>query len=203
VRLLVVGAGGHAKVVIDTARAAGWDIGGVVGVEGDAPEILGHCVVLTPEDVDADAFIVAIGDNHVRARTYERYLQAGMTPATVVHPSAVIGSGVEIGGGSLVVAGAIVNVDAHIGADAILNTGCMIDHDCVIGDHSLIGPGATLCGGVKIGDGALLGAGVNAIPLARVGEWSQVGAGATVIGAIPSATVAVGVPARPIHGIEE
>ena len=202
-RLLVVGAGGHAKVVIDTARAAGWEIAGVVGLPSDPPEILGVPVVLTAEGISADAFIVAIGDNRIRARYFQHYLDAGMTPAVVTHPTAVIGTGVGISGGTLVVAGAVVNVDARIGADAILNTGCRIDHDVVVGNHSLVGPGATLCGGVTIGEGVLLGAGVNVIPAASVGDWSQIGAGAAVTDSILPLTVAVGVPARPIRRIEE
>jgi UDP-perosamine 4-acetyltransferase len=203
VRLLVVGAGGHAKVVIDTARRSGWAIAAVVGVPGDPDEIAGCPVVLNAEGVEADAFIIAIGDNRTRSEYYRRYVDRGMTAATVVDPSATISESVRIGDGTLVVAGAIVNIDTHIGENVICNTGCMIDHDCIIGDHALVGPGCTLCGAVEIGEGTLLGAGVNVIPQASVGDWSRIGAGATVVDRIPSHVLCVGVPARAIRTIEE
>jgi len=97
----------------------------------------------------------------------------------------------------------IINAGAQIGADTILNTGCTVDHDCIIGEHSHIGPQVALCGAVTLGEGVLLGAGSCASPRASVGAWSVVGAGAAVVGELPSHTVCVGVPARPVRALEE
>lgn len=202
-RLLVVGAGGHAKVVIDAAEEAGFEIAGVIGTATDAPEILGHPVSQNREGVLADGFIVAIGDNALRCRYFAEYQAAGLAPASVAHPSSIAGKDVVIGDGTFIAAGVIINAGAQIGADTILNTGCTVDHDCIIGEHSHIGPQVALCGAVTLGEGVLLGAGSCASPRASVGAWSVVGAGAAVVGELPSYTVCVGVPARPVRALEE
>jgi len=201
-RLLVVGAGGHAKVVIDAAEEVGFEIAGIVGTAADAPEILGHPVSLSSEDVSADGFIVAIGDNATRARYFAEYARRGLPPLSVSHPSAIVGKDVVIGDGTFVAAGVIVNAGARIGADSILNTGCTVDHDCVIGEHSHIGPQVALCGAVTLGEGVLLGVGSCASPRASVGAWSIVGAGAAIVDDLPALTLCIGVPARPVRAVE-
>ncbi len=204
-RLLIVGAGGHAKVVLDAARCCGIEIAGVLGAVGGATELLGVPVTQGSTDLAtmaADAFIIGIGDNRTRAEVYAEYLALGLTPATVVHPSAIIADSAELGAGTFVAAGAIVNPEAVIGANAILNTGCTVDHDCVIGDHALIGPLAGLCGAAQVGDGTLIGAGASVVPGAAVGAWSVVGAGAAVLTDVPDGSIAVGVPAVVVKRIE-
>lgn len=200
-RLLVVGAGGHAKVVVDTALAAGWEIAGIVGLPTDPPDVLGLPVTTDGSAIAADAFIIAIGDNAARARFFAEYRAAGMTAARVIHPSAVISSSATIGEGTLVVGGVVVNAMAHIGENAILNTSCAIDHDVVVGDHVLVGPASCLCGAVRLDEGVTFGAGATAAPLTHVGAWSVCGAGAAVVTDLPAGMVCVGVPAKPIHPI--
>jgi sugar O-acyltransferase (sialic acid O-acetyltransferase NeuD family) len=202
VRLLVVGAGGHAKVVVDAALAAGFDIAGIVGTAGDAPEILGHPVSIDGDGIDAEGFVVAIGDNATRARVFTEYCGSGLAPVSVIHPSVVLGSDVTIGDGTFIAAGAIINAGARIGADSILNTGCTVDHDCTLGAHVHVGPRAALCGAVALEDGVLVGVGACASPSVRVGAWSVVGAGAAVVDDLPTGTVAVGVPARVTRAIK-
>lgn len=201
-RLLVVGAGGHAKVVIDAAQEAGFEIVRVIGNADDADAILGHAVSRDRGGVQADGFIVAIGDNAVRSRRFAEHVTSGLAPATVIHPSVIVGADVVIGAGTFIAAGAIINAGARIGQDCILNTGCAVDHDCVIGDHSHIGPRAALCGAVTLGEGVLLGVGSCAAPRKSVGAWSVVGAGAAVVGDLAAGTVCVGVPARPVRAAE-
>jgi len=199
VRLLVVGAGGHAKVVIDTARSAGFDIAGVVGTVNDAREVLGVPVSESAAGIAADGFIVGVGDNRVRARIFNEYRDNGFTPLTVIHPSALIADSVVVGAGSFIAAGAIVCVDAVIGENVVLNTGCTVDHDCMVGDHALVGPTASLCGESRIGAGVTFGAGASIIPVKRVGDWTVVGAGAAVVRDMPASIVCGGVPARQLR----
>ncbi|MBE0476964.1 MAG: acetyltransferase [Coriobacteriia bacterium] len=201
-RLLVFGAGGHARSVIDAARTAGWEIAGVIGRPGDPDAVLGHPVTHDASGVEADGFVVAVGDNGRRRAAFEEHRARGLVPVTVVHPSAILGGNVEVGAGSFLAAGVVVNVNAGIGENAILNTGCSVDHDCVVGAHTLVGPGANLCGETVLGEGVLLGAGASVVPGASVGEWSVVGAGAAVTGDLPPRCVCAGVPARVLRLVE-
>jgi len=203
VRLLVVGAGGHARVVVDAARASGMDVVGVVGKAEGRSDLLGAPISESAEGVIADGFIIAVGDNRARAKLFADYIADGLRPVSVVHPSAVVAQGVDIGEGTLVTAGVVVNVGTRVGANAILNTSCTVDHDCVIGDHVHVGPTTGLCGGVQVGSGALIGVGCSITPLRSVGEWSTVGAGAVVVADVPAREMHVGVPARVMKSTEE
>ncbi|MDZ4168504.1 MAG: acetyltransferase [Coriobacteriia bacterium] len=202
-RLLVIGAGGHASVVVDAAQLAGIDVVRVVGDPGGRSDVLGVPVSPSAKGADADGFIVAVGDNLTRAGLFADYSASGLRPATVIHPSAVIAPGVVIGEGTFVAAGVVINTGAHIGSNAILNTSSTVDHDCVIGDHAHIGPMTGLCGGVSIGEGALVGAGCSIIPSRSVGNWTVLGAGTVVVGDIPADGRYAGVPARSITASEE
>ncbi|MBN1193318.1 MAG: acetyltransferase [Coriobacteriia bacterium] len=194
-RVIVIGAGGHAKVVIDAAVRAGFRIAGVVDESGTPGQVLGHPTV-SEVPPDAEAFVVAIGDNAKRRDRFEHYMSLGLNPVAVVHPDAIIAEDVTVDPGAVIFAGVVVNSSARIGADVILNTGCTVDHDCVIGDHAHVGPGANLCGQVSVGEGALVGVGACATPGARIGAWATVGAGAAVVDPIPDGVTVVGVPAR-------
>ncbi len=201
-RFLVVGAGGHAKVVVDAIQASGHSVTSVVADPPHAPELLGLPVASDIGGVDCDGFIVAIGDNAARARGFARCIEAGYTPAAVVHPAAVVSDRAIVEPGAFLAAGAIVNIDARICEGAIVNTGATVDHDCVVGAHALIGPTASLCGGVTVGEGALVGAGASVIPGIEVGAGAIVGAGAAVVDTIPARTVWAGVPAKQL-GVTE
>jgi UDP-perosamine 4-acetyltransferase len=200
-RLLVVGAGGHAKVVVDTALAAGWEIAGIVGLATDVPDVLGFPVTTDDDGIEADAFIIAIGDNATRARYFAEYRAKGLPGARVIHPSAIVSPSATIAEGALVVGGVVVNALARIGENAILNTSCAVDHDVVVGDHVLVGPASCLCGAVRLDEGVTFGAGATAAPLTHVGAWSVCGAGAAVVTDLPARMVCVGVPAKPVHPV--
>jgi len=201
VRLLVVGAGGHAKVVVDAAAESGWELAGVIGQPGDPVEVLGVEVYSEPPN-DIDGFIIAVGDNRIRARMFDQYVALGFQPVNVVHPRAVVAPNAVLGAGTFIAAGAVINPDARIGANVILNTGCTVDHDCNVAAHAHVGPGANLCGNVHVGEGALLGVGCCAIGGTHIGQWSVIGAGAAVVDDLPESSVCVGVPARAIRATE-
>lgn len=197
----IVGAGGHAKVVISTLHAAGYDVKGVFdddeGKWGE--QLLGVPVIGAPAELNNLSpvrALVAVGGNPIRKALVERFIKVDWV--TVIHPSAEVHSSVRLGAGTVVFAGAIIQPDAIIGAHAIINTGALIDHDCVIGDYAHVAPRANLAGGVWLGEGVFLGIGSSVIPGVRIGSWTTLGAGGVAIKNLPSGAVAVGLPARVI-----
>ena len=199
-RIAVIGAGGHGKVVLDAILSAGTH--DVAGIVDDNPELAGKTLFDVPivGDIEAlsgvEGYIVAIGNNRARREKYDLLLEAGYAPATIIHPSAIISLRARIGKGTAVLANAVINPEACIGDNVVLYTSCTIDHECVISDHSYVSPGCNICGRVNIGTGAMLGAGAIVLPGLSVGEWSIVGAGAVVIDDVPNNVTVAGVPAR-------
>lgn len=196
----VVGAGGHAKVVIAALQAAcvvveaAWDddarrVGG---------EILGIPIRGPIEGVPPRASVViAIGANACRKAVASRL--SGRTSVRVIHPAAIIHPSAVLGAGTVVFAGAVVQPDVRLGEHVIVNTAASVDHDCIVGDFVHIAPGAHLAGGVRIREGALLGIGACAVPGAEIGSWAVVGAGGVVVAPIAAGVTAVGCPARTIE----
>lgn len=193
----VIGGGGHAKVVVDALERCGAQVAGVVDEGRPMRERLwGTPVVPAIEDIAADGFVVAIGDNRRRRERFDFYCRSGYRPVTVVHPATTLGRGVTVGAGSFVAAGACVNSDTVIGPNTIINTGASVDHDCRIGAHVHVAPGVRLAGGVAVGEGVLLGIGTVVTPMRLIGAWAVCGAGAVVVGDVPPSVVAKGVLAR-------
>jgi len=194
----VVGAGGHAKVVLATLTAAGVPI---AGVWDDDPEKAGGALLGVPirgriSELDAADFphgVLAIGDARVRQRLAG---QLDLIWSTVVHPSAVVDPSVRLGAGTVVFAGAIVQPGVEIGAHVIVNTAASVDHDCRVADFVHLAPGTRLGGGVRVGEGSLVGIGSSVLPSVEIGAWATVGAGAAVVHDVPDRHVVVGVPAR-------
>lgn len=197
-RAYVLGAGGHAKVVIQLLRSLGYHILAVFDddVTKWRHELLGICVKGRIDDVRAlprFPCVIAVGDNNIRAAIAARL---DVDWLTVVHPCAVVDWTVSLGLGTVVLAGAVVQVDTQIGMHVIVNTSASIDHDCVLEDFVHIAPGVRLAGGVRIGRHALLGIGSAVIPERCIGADTTIGAGAVVTSDVPADVVAVGVPAR-------
>jgi len=196
--LFLVGGGGHAKVVISAARAAGRD---VIGVADDderlwGSAILGVRIVGGLDTIPSDAeVLVAVGENPIRERVVRRVTNPF---GVVAHPASVIDPSVCIGRGSVVFAGAVIQPDTVIGEHTIVNTGATIDHDCRVGRFVHIAPGVHLAGDVHVGHGSFLGIGAVAIPGVRIGDRAVVGAGGVVTEDLPGDSVAVGAPARVI-----
>ena len=200
--LLVIGAGGHAKVVIDVARAAGFEPVAAL----DPGAVGGHCngvKVIGGDNLAAELFadgtsaaVIAIGDNRLRCRIAERLQEIGFNLPVLVHPSAVISGSATIGIGTIVMPNAVVNADASLGDLVIVNTAAVVEHDCVLGRGAHVAPGTSLGGNVVIGCCALVGIGSAIRPGSRIGDFAIIGAGSTVISDIPAECVATGSPAR-------
>jgi UDP-perosamine 4-acetyltransferase len=206
-RYLVVGAGGHARVVADLVRATGGVITGYIG-RGEAD--VGTCVdphggmIVTSdslaldycEERHVDAIALGIGDNALRVEAAERLASRLARP--LFHPTAIVSPSAKFGPGTVVLAGTIVNAGTVVGAAVILNTGCLIEHDCVIDDGAHISPGAVLTAEVRVGRSAWVGAGATVLPRLGIGPWAVVGGGAVVVHEVLEGTTVVGVPARPL-----
>lgn len=206
-RLVVIGAGGHAKVVLATALEAGMEV--VALLDDDSEKwgsnllgvpIWGPVVAFRTFLERADKFILAIGDNRTRKKMST--LMEGVDWATLIHPRAYVHSSAQLGEGTVVFAGAVVQPEAKIGRHAIVNTGVVVEHDCRVGDWTHLASGGRLAGGVEVKDGAFLGAGVVVLPGRCVGQWSVVGAGAVVTHDLPDFSLAYGVPAEVKRSIQ-
>jgi sugar O-acyltransferase (sialic acid O-acetyltransferase NeuD family) len=207
--VIVLGGGGHAKVLIDTLLLHKVT---VVGVTVPNPEqfikpILGIGCIGTDEAVTefpADSVrlvngLGSIGTPIQRKQLFLKFKALGFQFSNVIHPSAVIASDVTFSEGVQIMAGVVVQVGCYIGSNTIVNTKASIDHDCVIGDHVHIAPGVTLSGGVQVGEGAHIGTGATVIQGVRIGKNSVVGAGALVLKDVPDGVTVIGVPAREVQ----
>jgi acetyltransferase EpsM len=193
--MIVYGASGHGKVIIEILESAGvadiavWD-------DADKAPICSY-TVQKPVAQPIDKMIIAIGVNATRKRVVER-IDSAAAFGTAVHAFSQISKRAAIGEGTVVMAGVVVNADTKVGRHCILNTSSSIDHDCVLGDYVHISPNATLCGDVQVGEGTHIGAGATVIQGVRIGRWCTIGAGAVVIKDIPDHATAVGNPAKVI-----
>ncbi len=203
-RVVIVGAGGHAKVVCDALLASGAAETDIVGFADDNPELAGRMVLGFPVLTGIDSLGLAgsvslamgVGDNAARRHLFDSARVLGYTVMTVVHPQAVIGRGCRVGSGTVVLANVVVNADTTVGDNVILNTACSVDHDCFVGAHCHLAPGATVAGGVRIGEETLLGIGSTVMPGLSIGAGCVVGAGAVRLTHLKAGCVAVVFPAR-------
>jgi sugar O-acyltransferase (sialic acid O-acetyltransferase NeuD family) len=204
-RIFLIGAGGHAMVVMDALVCAGQDPGRMSFLD-ESPARVGERIFDRPvdrlnEDTDlsSQGFHVCIGDNAARQRIFERFSASGAIPQTVIHPVSVVAASAVIGVGSFVAARAVVGPMARLEAGVIVNHGAIVDHECHVGGFCHVSPGATLGGNVRLGSRVLLGAGANVLPGVTIGDDAIIGAGAVVTADVPARTTYVGVPARRIR----
>ena len=198
---VVVGAGGHAKVVIAAMRAMGLRVDAVLD---DNPrrwgEVFQGAPVVGPIGELAGwpgvRAVITLGNNARRRAVAEAH--PGVDWITVVHPAALVHESAAIGPGAMVMWRAVVEPDARVGAHAIINTGAAVCHDARVGDYAHVSVTSTLAGEAVVGDGVFLGMNACVIGTARVGDWAVVGAGASVVRDVPAGATAVGVPARVI-----
>ncbi len=199
---VVIGAGGHAAVVVATIQAAGETVRIVLD---DAPAVWGREVLGVPvagpvseaSVRPGELAVIGIGSNRARRDL------AGRLPlrwGIAVHPTALVHPSVTLGEGTVVFAGAILQPRTRVGRHVIVNTAASVDHDGVLEDYVHIAPGCSLSGVVTVREGALMGVGSAAIPGTTIGAWATVGAAGAVVRDVPAGRTAVGVPARPRDG---
>ena len=207
-RLLILGAGGHAKIVAETALSSG--VASSIAFLDDRLTGLDACLpvlgwpVIGPLGLSLqadtrskfDAAVVAIGHAATRLKWINQLQAAGYHLPALMHPTSWVSPSAQLGPASVVFALAAVQAQASIGMGAILNTGCSVDHGAQLADGVHICPGARLAGDVTVGARSWIGIGASVIQQVRIGSDVTVGAGAAVVRDLPSSVTAVGVPAR-------
>lgn len=200
-KLIIIGVNGHGKVVADIALAMKkyTEIAFLCNFEKKT-ECMGYPIIGKNADavkfIEEADFFVAIGESDIRKSMMENLRSQGATFATLIHPSAIIGSRVEIGEGTVVMPGTVINAESVIGKGCIINTSSSVDHGCVLGDYVHVAVGAHLCGIVRAGDHTWIGAGAIVINGVNVCNDCMIGAGAVVIKNLKEAGTYVGVPAK-------
>lgn len=201
-RVLVVGAGGHARVCLDALSCdRSVTVVGCTSADESSVDDLG--VPLLGLDSDPTLvgthrlthFLVAIGANRLREELTQRMLDWGLIPVVARSRSAIVSPSACIGEGSLLAPGAIVNAHSTVGPGCIVNTNVSVDHDCTIGAFTHVAPGAVLAGTVTVGVRVLIGLGARVLPGLSIGDDAVVGAGAVVLSSVPAGATVAGVPA--------
>ena len=200
-KLIIIGASGHGKVVADIAiKMNKWQ--SIAFLDDDefiktsmGLEVIGKTADAFTYKDEAD-FFVAIGSNSVREKVQEKLIEEGLNVVSLIHPSAVLGTDVEVGIGTAVMAGVVINTSTRIGKGCIINTSASLDHDNMIEDYAHISPGAHLAGTVNVGRRSWLGIGSVVSNNISVCDDCIIGAGAVVIQNITEPGTYVGVPVR-------
>ena len=201
--VVILGAGGHAKVLLDCLRCAGRTVLGATAPDTTAgqwcgvPMLGGDEAILNyaPDTVELVNGLGTIAADARRSRLYDTWKQRGYRFAAVVHPSAIVAGDVSVAEGAQIMAGVVLQPGCSIGENAIVNTRASVDHDSQVGAHVHIAPGCVLSGGVHIGEGAHLGTGCVVIQGIRIGKNALVAAGAVVVRDINNSERVRGVPA--------
>src|SRR5690625_3871033 len=204
-KIAIIGNGGHSKVIQDMVT----QIGGheVIAILDDKYEItqidngvtyanISYTSKLLKHDI---YFIIAVGNNEIRKKVFEKLHIPLAKYLTIIHPTAVVSPKAFIGYGTVVMPQAIINTSAVIGSHCIINSGTIVEHDAQVHNYSHISPNVALTGNVSIGEGVHVGASATIIPGIAIGNWSVIGAGSTVIQNIPAKSKAVGSPTRLIE----
>lgn len=192
----IIGAGGHAKVIVDILLELDIQISGVWDENPDLKTFMGYPVNGNFEafkKIKTDEVIIAIGSNFIRKKIAEELSE---NQVIAIHPKSAVSKYSSVGIGTVIMPNATVNAGSMIGIYAIVNTNASVDHDCNLGDFVHISPQAALGGNVRIGEGTHIGIGASVIQGIKIGKWATIGAGAVVIRDVPDYAVVVGNPGR-------
>lgn len=205
--VIIIGGGGHARVIADVLRLQGVRILGFTEIDDSRKSLtstvpyLGDDAIIGQHHIEEVLLANGLGsinDTTARRKIYGTFSEQGYQFAVCIHPSAVIATDARIGEGSQIMAGSVVQPGCDIGRNVIINTRASLDHDCVIGDHVHVAPGVTLSGAVRVAAGAHIGTGATVIQGVTIGEYSMIGAGSVVLKDVADASVVVGVPAKEV-----
>jgi sugar O-acyltransferase (sialic acid O-acetyltransferase NeuD family) len=205
---ILLGCGGHAKVLLEIAQLSGYPV--PVAVLDADPLLWGTQLEGVPvaggDDRMKDLllqgishFVVGLGgvkDNRPRQRLYEMAVSTGFVPLTLTHPSAVFSKTACSGPGLQQLPLSVVNAGVRLGVNVLINSGTIVEHDCLVGDHVHVASGARIASTVEIGIGVHIGIGAVIKQCLRIGDYAVVGAGAVVVEDVPAGYTVVGVPAR-------
>lgn len=202
--IIVIGAGGHAKVIIDCLQSTSINILGFTNISNSIKDILNipylgddsYIEKYNPQEILLALGIGSIKSCKIRKHIFEKWKAKGFNFITVIHPSANISKSVTIGEGSQILMGVNIQTGVEIKSNCIINTSCSIDHDCIINSHSNLAPRTVLSGNVHIGSEVYIGVGATIIQNIKIESNSVVGAGAVVIRDVPSNNLALGLPAK-------
>ena len=199
-RLIIVGAGGHGRVIADNALKNGYSRIEFVD-DNMTGECMGINIIGTSEDLEKDNdgktdFIIGIGDNDFRKMTAEQY---NVNWVSLIHPSAQVASSASVGVGTVVMANAVINACAVVGQHCIVNTGAIVEHDNIVGDYVHLSPNSALGGAVEIGTLTHIGIGATVSNNISICDNCTIGAGAVVVSDIETVGTYIGVPARMIE----
>ncbi len=188
----IIGAGGHAKVVLEIIEQMGELVVEVVDKNPLVNELMGYRV---SHDLPAENLIllIAVGENRVRKKVVA---EISNSFGIAIHPKANLSSRCTVAVGTVVMAGVSINSGAKIGSHCIINTNASIDHDCEIADFVHISPGASLAGNVLVGEGTHIGIGSSIIQGVSIGKWATIGAGSVIVCDVPDYAVVIGVPGK-------
>lgn len=205
-KIIILGAGGHAKVLADELLSQEIPVFGIISPnEKKGSEWFGGLKVLgddscvsrfLPEDILLVNGVGSIGVSAKRRDIYLNFKRAGFQFASVIHSSAVVSARTVLGEGVQVMAGAIVLAGSRLGDNVIVNTKASIDHDCDIAAHVHLAPGVTLSGGVKVGESSHLGTACSVIQNICIGESVTIAAGSVVTQNVSDGAMVMGVPGR-------
>jgi UDP-perosamine 4-acetyltransferase len=204
--LILIGAGGHARVLLDALELIGAKVIGLLDADAGlaGKQVMGYPVLggddvlrgHAPGSIELVNAIGSVDSMQLRKSIYEKLRRTGHVFASVVHPRATVSRHAVAAAGLQVMAGAVVQAGARLGEDTIVNTGATVDHDCVVGAHVHIAPGVTLSGNVQIGEETHVGAGATVIQGVRIGARCMVAAGAVVVDDVRDGTRVKGLPAK-------
>ena len=199
-KLVIIGAGGYAKSVLDSVDYYNYTIQGFIDEISPAKEHLGYPVLAKSlddlDDMHQYFYFIAIGNNEKRKIWYDRMVANGLCLVNIVDKSSIVSPHAKIGNGCFIGKLAVVNRKAVIGNDCIINTRALIEHGCHVNDHVNLSTNSVLNGDVEVGDGSFIGSCAVTIGQVKIGNWSTVGAGSVVIHDVGDGVTVAGVPAR-------
>lgn len=208
-KIIIIGAGGHSRSVLDILLQNNeFDILGCIDSEypniKNVPKMKEIPIIGRDDDLEkfyeqgVRGIFVAIGDNKLRKKLFDKVINIGFSPINVISKNAIISDRAQIGQGICIMPGTVINVNSIIGDNSIINTKVSIDHDCIIGKSCHIAPGSTLSGSISVGEGTHIGTGSSIIDKIKIGSWTFVGGGSVIVSDLDSNTMYYGTPAQKI-----